>query len=149
MADIDMQRLDWKQAIRVYEQIRTLRPDDEAVRKSLIDLSFKLGQPAQANAEIESYLSYLQSSNRDAQAIPFLEDVLNERPSDMLVKRALAQAYQQAGRVEDAVAQLDTVADSLLSVGKKEEAMMIVNQILLLNPPNSEQYRQLLSQIQQ
>ena len=67
----------------------------------------------------------------------------------MLVKRALAQAYQQAGRVEDAVAQLDTVADSLLSVGKKEEAMMIVNQILLLNPPNSEQYRQLLSQIQQ
>ena len=149
MADIDMQRLDWKQAIRVYEQIRTLRPDDEAVRKSLIDLSFKLGQPAQANAEIESYLSYLQSSNRDAQIVPFLEDVLNERPSDMLMKRALAQAYQQAGRVEDAVAQLDTVADSLLSVGKKEEAMMIVNQILLLNPPNSEQYRQLLSQIQQ
>jgi tetratricopeptide (TPR) repeat protein len=38
---------------------------------------------------------------------------------------------------------------SALSVGKKEEAMMIVNQILLLNPPNSEQYRQLLSQIQQ
>ena len=149
MADIDMQRLDWKQAIRVYEQIRTLRPDDEAVRKSLIDLSFKLGQPAQANAEIESYLSYLQSSNRDAQIVPFLEDVLNERPSDMLMKRTLAQAYQQAGRVEDAVAQLDTVADSLLSVGKKEEAMMIVNQILLLNPPNSEQYRQLLSQIQQ
>lgn len=149
MADIDMQRLDWKQAIRVYEQIRTLRPDDEATRKSLIDLSFKLGQPAQANAEIESYLSYLQSSNRAAQTVPFLEEVLNERPSDILLKRALAQAYQQAGRVEDAVAQLDTVADSLLGVGKKEEAMMIVNQILLLNPPNSEQYRQLLSQIQQ
>ena len=91
----------------------------------------------------------MQSSNRVAQIVPFLEEVLNERPSDMLVKRALAQAYQQAGRVEDAVAQLDTVADTLLSVGKKEEAMMIVNQILLLNPPNSEQYRQLLSQIQQ
>jgi tetratricopeptide (TPR) repeat protein len=149
MADIDMQRLDWKQAIRVYEQIRTLRPDDEAVRKNLIDVSFKLGQPAQANAEIESYLSYLQSSNRDAQIIPFLEEVLAERPSDMLLKRTLAGAYQQAGRAEEAVAQLDVVADALLNLGKKEEAMMIVNQILLLNPPNAEQYRQLLSQLQQ
>ena len=62
MADIDMQRLDWKQAIRVYEQIRTLRPDDEGVRKNLIELSLRLGQPAQANAEIESYLTYLQST---------------------------------------------------------------------------------------
>lgn len=149
MADIDMQRLDWKQAIRVYEQIRTLRPDDEAVRKSLIDLSFKFGQPAQANAEIESYLSYLQSSNRDAQMIPFLEDLITERPDDPILKRALAGAYQQAGRVEDAIAQLDALADSLMNVGRKEEAMVVINQILLLNPPNAEQYRRLLSQIQQ
>ncbi len=149
MADIDMQRLDWKQAIRVYEQIRTLRPDDEVVRKNLIDLSFKLGQPAQANAEIESYLSYLQSNNRDTQMIPFLEDLLTDRPDDPILKRALAGAYQQAGRVEEAIAQLDTLADSLLNVGKKEEAMVVVNQILLLNPPNADQYRQLLSQIQQ
>lgn len=149
MADIDMQRLDWRQAIRVYEQLRTLRPDDEPVRKSLIDLSFKLGQPAQANAEIESYSSYLQSNNRDAQMIPFLEDLLTDRPDDAILKRALASAYQQAGRVEDAVKELDTLADSLLNAGKKEEAMVVINQILLLNPSNSEQYRQLLSQIQQ
>ena len=38
MADIDMQRLDWKQALRVYEQIRTLRPDDQAARKQLLEL---------------------------------------------------------------------------------------------------------------
>ena len=60
MADIDMQRLDWKQAIRVFEQIRTLRPDDEGVRKNLIELNLRLGQPAQANAELENYLAYLQ-----------------------------------------------------------------------------------------
>ncbi|WKZ46169.1 MAG: tetratricopeptide repeat protein [Anaerolineales bacterium] len=149
MADIDMQRLDWKQAIRVYEQIRTLRPDDEAVRKSLIDLSFKLGQPAQANAEIESYLSYLQPNNRDAQMIPFLEDLMTERPNDAILTRALASAYQQAGRGEDAIKQLDSLADSLLSADKKEEAMVVVNQILLLNPANADQYRQLLSQLQQ
>jgi tetratricopeptide (TPR) repeat protein len=148
MADIDMQRLDWKQAIRVYEQIRTLRPDDEGVRKNLIELSLRLGQPAQANAEIESYLMYLQTVGRSEDGIKFVEELLAERPNDMVLRRALAQLYQQAGRMEDAVAQLDSLAEALLSNGKKEEAMVAINQILLMGPPNAEQYRQLLMHLQ-
>ena len=149
MADIDMQRLDWKQAIRVYEQIRTLRPDDEGVRKNLIELSLRLGQPAQASAELENYLNYLQTSNRGVEGIPFVEGLLKERPDDPILRRALAQAFQQAGRHGDAVAQLDSLAEALLNSGKKEEALVIVNQILLMNPPNADQYRQLLTQLQQ
>ena len=148
MADIDMQRLDWKQAVRVYEQIRTLRPDDETTRKNLIDISLRLGQAAQASAELESYLSYLQTSNNEARAIPFIEELLEERPDDTTLIRTLAQAYHQAGRVEDAVAKLDIVAESLLDEGKKEDALVIINQILLMNPPNADQYRQLLMQLQ-
>jgi len=149
MADIDMQRLDWKQAIRIYEQIRTLRPDDEATRKNLIELSLRLGQTAQASAELESYLSYLQTSNKINKAVPFIEELLTERPEDIILRRALAQAYQQSGRIEEAVTQLDSLAESLLGVGKKDEALVTINQILLMNPPNSEQYRQLLMQLQQ
>ena len=149
MADIDMQRLDWKQAIRVYEQIRTLRPDDEGMRKNLIELSLRMGQPAQANAEIESYLTYLQSHGHSEQGIQFVQDLLAERPNDVVLRRALAQLYQQAGRVEEAVTQLDAVAEAMLNGGKKEEAMVVINQILLMGPPNAEQYRQLLMQLQQ
>ena len=58
MADIDMQRLDWKQAMRVFGQIRTLRPDEENVRKNLIDLNLRLAQHSQAVAELDNYLSY-------------------------------------------------------------------------------------------
>lgn len=149
MADIDMQKLDWKQAIRVYEQIRTLRPDDAGVRKNLIELSLRLGQPAQANAELENYLMYLQTSNRGGQGITFIEELLQERPEDGVLRRALAQQYQQAGRIEDAVKELDAVAESFLNVGRKEDALVVINQILLMNPPNAEQYRQLLMQLQQ
>ena len=148
MADIDMQRLDWKQAIRVYEQIRTLRPDDEGVRKNLIELSLRMGQPAQAAAELESYLSYLQSNSHGAQGVTFIEELLTERPDDPILRRALAQAYQQAGRAEEAIAQLDSVAEALLNANQKEEAMAVINQILLIGPPNAEQYRQLLMQLQ-
>ena len=147
MADIDMQRLDWKQAIRIFEQIRTLRPDDESSRKSLIDLNLRLGQPSQAVAELESYMSYLQTSNNEARVIPFLEEILEERPDDSTLIRTLAMAYHQAGRAGDAVAKLDVLAEALLNAGKKEEALIVINQILLMNPPNAEQYRQLLMQL--
>jgi tetratricopeptide (TPR) repeat protein len=148
MADIDMQRLDWKQAVRVYEQIRTLRPDDAGVRKNLIEVSLKLGQPAQANAELENYLTYLQTSNRGGQGVKFIEELLEERPDDLVLRRALAQQYHQTGHMEAAVAQLDSIAESLLTAGRKEEAVVTIHQILLMNPPNAEQYRQLLMQLQ-
>jgi tetratricopeptide (TPR) repeat protein len=149
MADIDMQKLDWKQALRVFEQIRTLRPDDESIRKNLIELNLRLGQPAQANAELENYITYLQTSNRRAQSVKFIQDLLQERPDDLLLRRALAQQYQQTGQIENAVAELDAIAESLLTGGRKEEAMVTINQILLMNPPNAEQYRRLLMQLQQ
>lgn len=147
MADIDMQRLDWKQAIRVYEQIRTLRPDDTGVRKNLIEVSLKLGQPAQAYSELDNYMTYLQTSNRAGQGIKFVEELLEERPDDLMLRRVLAQQYQQTGHVEAAVAQLDSIAETLLTANRKEEAIVTINQILLMNPPNAEQYRQLLMQL--
>jgi tetratricopeptide (TPR) repeat protein len=148
MADIDMQKLDWKQAIRVFEQIRTLRPDDEGVRNNLIELNLRLNQPAQAYAELENYLAYLQSGGRGTQGIKFIEELQQDRPDDLVLKRALAQQYQQAGRIEDAVTQLDSIADSFLNAGRREEAIVTINQILLMNPPTANQYRQLLLQLQ-
>jgi predicted Zn-dependent protease len=94
-------------------------------------------------------MMYLQTSNRGGQGIAFIEELLQDRPDDGVLHRALAQQYQHAGRIEDAVRELDAVAESLLNVGRKEEAVVIVNQILLMNPPNADQYRQLLMQLQQ
>lgn len=148
MADIDMQRLDWRQAIRVYEQIRTMRPDDEGARKHLIDLGLRLGQTSQAAAELESYMSYLQTSGNRDRAVPFIEELLEDHPEEISLRRGLAQAYHQAGRAEEAIKELDALAESMLDTGKKDEAVVIINQILLMNPPNSEQYRQLLMQLQ-
>jgi thioredoxin-like negative regulator of GroEL len=107
-----------------------------------------MGQPAQANAELESYLTYLHTSNHREQGIKFVESLLEERPDDAILRRALAGQYQQAGRIDEAIAQLDSLAESMLEAGRKEEAMVLINQILLMNPPHSEQYRQLLIQLQ-
>ena len=148
MADIDMQRLDWKQAIRVFEQIRTLRPDDEKMRKNLIDLNLRMAQQPKAIAELENYLSYLESKGKKEQAIPFLEDLIKENEDRVVLRRALADQYRQAGQTEKAMAELDAVGELLIEDGKKSEAAEVIQQILLLNPPNPDDYRTILEQLQ-
>jgi tetratricopeptide (TPR) repeat protein len=148
MADIDMQRLDWKQALRVFEQIRTLRPDDEIVRKQLVNLNIRMGQQQQALAELESFFTYLESNRQVEKSIDFLEDLLNEHTDHLMLKRALANQLHRAGRTDEAVTQLDVLGESLMQAGKRREAMEVINQIVLMNPPNVEDYRQLLTQLQ-
>jgi len=147
MADIDMQRLDWKQAVRVYEQIRTLRPDDQDGRKQLIELYMRMGQQSQAMAELESFMSYLDTNNKANDSIPFLEDMIKEHEDQIIYRRILAKQLNHLGRKEEAIAQLDVLGESLIQAGKKQDAIAVINQILLMAPPNAEDYRQLLAQI--
>lgn len=148
MADIDMQRLDWKQAMRVFEQIRTLRPDDEMVRKQLIDLNLRMAQPPQAMAELENFIAYLESNRKGDRIVAFLEELTKEHSDQPLLQRVLAEQLHRAGRTEEAVAGLDTLGETLLKTGKKKEAAEIISQIIRMNPPNADAYRQLLAQIQ-
>ncbi len=147
MADIDMQRLDWRQAIRVYEQIRTLRPDDAAIRQNLIELNLRLAQPQQAQVELDSFISYLESAGHLNDSIPFLEKLLEEHGDVIMLRRTLAEQLYRAGRLTDAVAQLDAVGDRLMETGDKEGVAEIIRQILAMNPPNAEDYRGLLAQL--
>jgi len=148
MADIDLQRLDWKQALRVFEQIRTLTPDDASIRKELIELNLRMAQPAKAMSELENYITYLESQRKQELALPFLEDLIKEHDDQPLLKRALAAQLHQQGRTEEAVNLLDALGESLVETGNKPAAMEVINQIVLMNPSNVEDYRQLLLQLQ-
>ena len=105
MADIDMQHLDWRQAMRGFEQLRTLEPDDLSVRKNLIELNLRLNQQPQAIAEMENLMTHLDGAGRRLEAIPFLEELVKENPQQVPLRRALAEQYRQAKRIPDAVAQ--------------------------------------------
>jgi tetratricopeptide (TPR) repeat protein len=147
MADIDMQRLDWKQALRVYEQIRTLRPDDQGIRKQLVELYARMGQEQQATSELESFLTYLDTKGKTNDALLFLEDLSKEHEDQPLFHRALAEQLHRMGRTDEAVNQLDALGEALLQSGKNKEAAAVITQILLMNPPNAQGYRDLLTQI--
>ncbi len=147
MVDIDMQRLDWRQALRIYEQLRTLEPDDTSIRKNLVELNIHLNQLPQATAELDGFLTHLESSGRRAEVIPFLEEMVKDNPKQGLLRRALAEEFRQAGRIPEAVTQLDALGNILLTAGDREGAIRILETILALNPPNSKDYQTLLVKI--
>jgi len=148
MADIDLQRLNWKQALRVYEQIRTLAPNDDFSRKQLVDLNLRMAQVDKAMSELENYVSYLESQRKNDAAIAFIEDVIKDHDEQPLLKRALAARLHHAGRMDEAVKLLDTLGETLMQSGDKKGALEVINQIVLMNPPGVNDYRQLLVQMQ-
>src|SRR5258706_2803595 len=147
MADIDMQRLDWKQATRIFEQIRTLRPDDASVRQNLIELNLRLAQIPQAQAELESYFSYLESNGKSQETIPFLGKLLEEYGDQVVLRRALADELHKAWRTTEAMSELDAVGDKWMESNEKAGVAEVVNRILSMNPPNADEYRELLDKL--
>jgi tetratricopeptide (TPR) repeat protein len=147
MADIDLQRLDWRKALRVYEQLRTLSPNDEAARLNLVQLNLRLGQEAKANAELDNYLSYMNSRGQEQDSGNFLSNLVNENPKFALGQRRLAEHYQQMGQREDAIRTWNKVGELLVEAGDREGAKVAVRAILALNPPNAERYQQFLKRL--
>ncbi len=147
IADINLQSLDWRQALQIYEQIRNMRPDDTKARSSLIELYFRLGQDTQAMVELDNYLAFLINADRHSDATKFLENLVHEDPNRPHVRRRLAELYKREGMKADAIAQLDAAGESLLDSGDRVGAAQVIEAILALEPDNIEDYQALLAQI--
>lgn len=149
MADIDMQRLDWKRAVIVFEQIRTLSPEDSESRKSLIDLNFKLGNKSQGLTELDNYASYLaEHPAEENDIVGMIKDLLNDHPSIAQVHRILAEQYYRLGKKEEAIKEFDNAAEIFLEAGDKEQAIKTITMLLSVKPANAEEYQQVLANIQ-
>ncbi len=148
MADIDMQRLDWKRALRVFEQIRTLSPENGDARINLIDLNLKLAKKSQALNELDNYLSYLAAHpSVGDNAITLLEDLIDTHSSVPQLHRALAGEYLRIGKKEEAIKSYDFAAELFIETGDKAEAIQTIATLLSTEPPNADEYRQVLAQI--
>lgn len=147
LADIDMQRLDWRQALRFYEQMRTLQPDDQTVRSRIIELNFKLGQDKTAFSELDSYINLLESRHQRDNALAFITGILFEQPGKFELRRRLADLYLRDQKAAEAIAELDAIADGYVDIGDVESAIQTVEEIIRLNPPNKDEYEIALVQL--
>jgi tetratricopeptide (TPR) repeat protein len=92
IADIDMQRLDLRQALRVYEQIRTMAPEDAKTRMNIIALNYRMGQETPALNEMQNFVGFLEGKGQRAEAATFLHNLMEEHPElNELRKRLVAK----------------------------------------------------------
>ncbi len=122
MADIDMQSLDWRNAIRVFEQIRTMEPEDGKARDMLFDLNIRLGQENQAMSELDNYLNHLISIHRTTEALEYINTKIAENQNLPTLYRRLAEIYRLLGRKEEAINQLEISKDMYHSGWKSQSS---------------------------
>jgi tetratricopeptide (TPR) repeat protein len=147
IGDIDVQRIDWRRAIQDYEQIKSIAPDDEGARLSLIELWFKTGESARAMRELDELLVTFTSSGKGRHVIPVLEEQTRNHPNEMGLRMRLGRAYLSSGMPTQAIEQLDALGELQLEAGLQKEAAATIRGIIALNPPNVAQYQQVLAQI--
>lgn len=147
IAELDMSRLDLRQAQRTYEQIRTLSPNDEKARRALVDIYYRLNNAVEATKELDALLRLFAQARRGDQIISVLEGFVANRPNDMALRSRMAAVYRQINRPQDAITQLDALGELQLEAGLYQDACATIKQIITLGPTDVEQYRVLLQQL--
>jgi tetratricopeptide (TPR) repeat protein len=144
MGDIDLSRLDWRQALRIFGTICELDPSNEKARSNLIDLNLRLGQEEEAAESLDIHLENLVNASQAQEALALLEDLAREYPGKQALHARLAEAYRAAGRIADAIAQYDALGEIQLDAGQTKGAIITIETIIKLDPPNIEGYHELL-----
>ncbi len=147
LADMQMQRVDWRQATTIYQQIKSLAPEDEQARLQLIDLHFKQGQTDQAMQEVDELTTYYQEQNQLEKVLSTLQQAVQLRPYEMPLRARLSQVYLKRGLKQEAIAELDALGEMQLEAGMRKEAVETIKLIISLSPKNVRAYKQLLDQI--
>lgn len=148
IADIDVQSLNWRQGLAIYDKICTIIPNDFAANRNRIDLNFRLGESKQALIAIGSFVEVLLKENRSGEVLDFLEELTNDRPQEVIIKTLLAEQYERLGRTQDAIQRYDEAREIFENKGNIEGAVVVLKKIIALNPENAEEYQQLLENLQ-
>lgn len=145
LADMDQMRLDTRRAIKTYEEIIDLIPDDERAYRMLVDLSYNQGNSVEAIRYLDKLLSLYANKKQISKIVQLLEDLVRHYPSDTGLRSRLAQVYKQTGRKGDAIEQLDALGELQLEAGLLKDARTTIKQIIALDPDNVADYKKLLA----
>lgn len=147
LADIELQSLDWKHAVEIYEQIRSVKPDDYQSTEKLIELKLRLGQDQQAQIELNDYLSFMGISGEDELVLTYLDKLVDEYPERIFIRRKKAELQLKYGHIEVAIQEYDAIGELLLDAGDRVGAKQAIKAILDLDPPNKGGYQELINNL--
>jgi tetratricopeptide (TPR) repeat protein len=147
IADIDTQRLDWKQALHNYEQVKNIQPDDEKTRKAIIDIYFHLGQADKAILEARDFMLEMVNAGQSTRATGFIQLLCREYPENTGLLSLAGEEVPQKNDKSQTIDALNTVGEELMNKGDINGAIDVIEQIIAMAPPNVTEYTTLLDQL--
>ncbi|MGE5139138.1 MAG: tetratricopeptide repeat protein [Rudaea sp.] len=147
LADSYVRARDWRNAIPVLEQIVELAPRDERSRFLLADLYFRVRQREKGERHLDELLRGCGKNSARASAI--LGALAKNLPKETSVNIRLARALAGAGEATRAVELLDRLGDEMLAIGERDQAVLVIQEIIALDPPQAEDYRRLLAELEE
>ncbi len=144
VADIDEQRFDWRNAVRIYEQLRTMQPEDPMTRNHLIDLDLRLGQINSAVSEFQGFVSLLINTGRQTEALKFARDFCKEHADQVVIRDQYVDMLAMAKQNEEAIAELEEILTLNTAEGSPQKIAGTLQKLITLNAPKSEQYKETL-----
>ena len=147
MGDIYNQRVDWRNATQVYEQLVKLSPENDKALLQLIDLYFKLGQVDKAIKTLNGVLTLYNKQQNQTKMLQVLQDLVELRPQELALHKKLAAFYIELGMTKQALEQYNVLGEMQLEAGLPDDAAHTIETIIKLGPDDLEGYRTLLSQI--
>jgi tetratricopeptide (TPR) repeat protein len=147
MADVQMRRANWREAVELYRQILVEVPDDERAWLHLIDLNYKLGGDREADKSVVAMIKDYYSRDQRERALALLQEAVRIHPQQMALRARLARIYIEAGQREEAIAELDMLRELQQGAGLQEQAKATVRYIISLKPQKADAYEHLLTQL--
>jgi tetratricopeptide (TPR) repeat protein len=147
LADMEQMRLDTRRAIRIYEEIVAIAPDDERAYRMLVEMNYSLGHQVEAIKSLDKLLKIYAGKKQVSKIVQILEELVKQYANDAGLRSRLAHTYKQLGRKEEAIEQLDALGELQLEAGLHNDARNTIRQIIDLNPEHSDDYRRLLTQL--
>lgn len=147
LAEAYMRQDNIKAALATYQEIHQASPDDEHAHICVADLEYALGMTSAALADLDSLLEGYRARNESHKAISVLDNVIENHPAEAAPRARLAQLYLTVGNKDKALAVLDALGEMQMSAGQRQAAAATIRQIISMDPPRVEEYKQLLQQI--
>ena len=147
-ADAEQLRMDTRSAIRIYEDIIELAPEDERALRMLVDLNYSQLNQLEAIDHLDRLLRIFAKRKQISRIVHTLEELTRHYPTDPGLRSRLAAMYRQLGRKADAINQLDALGELQIDIGMLAEARGTIRQIIALEPENVDDYKRLLQQIE-
>lgn len=148
IADIDMQSLDWRNAIKNYEILLKLDGHDTLAVKHLVDLKVRMGQHKEAIQAIDSLITNLRLNQQESEILQFLSELVLDVPGQAPFHFRLAETLKASNQMEEAIIHFEKAGELFNSIGETAATISALKEILSIGPSNPKKYQKLIKKLE-